>query len=309
MLFRSTEPPFRFQAKKIPTQPGCYLFWGKDKNLLYIGKAKNLRKRVGSYFRKTDKTPKIELLTKKITRIETRTVESEMEALILENNLIKEFRPRFNIRLRDDKNFVYLRITNEKFPKMEITRRLVHDGSDYIGPKTSVKEFRETVRFCQKFFRVRMVRSSLDYYPLRVSGKLDLNEDEYQKNVEMMKQFLRGKTKEVRNRLQEKMMKFAAEKNFEAAARTRDLIKFIEVSTQKQTVQFSDTVNRDFLHFIHEGNTAYFVRIAFRNGKLLNQNEVEFRAEEFFRDAEIIEAFLLQFYEKYTSPHRKFISQ
>jgi len=290
---------FKFNAKKIPASSGCYLFWDKNEQLLYIGKAKNLKKRVSSYFQKSKKnqTPRTEFFVKRIAKIETRATESEMEALILENNLVKEFRPRFNVRLKDDKSFVYLRITKEEFPKMEITRKLLQDGSTYIGPKTSAKEFRDTVRFCQKFFKVKMVKSSLDYYPLVSSGGLDLDETKYNENVELMKQFLRGKTKDVFKTLKQRMMKFAEDKNFEAAARTRDLIKSIEVSTQKQTVQFDDQINRDFINFVRDDKSAYFVRIAFRNGKLLDQNNLEFSAEEFFEDSEIIEAFLLQFYE------------
>ena len=295
---KTKEKKFSFRSAKIPTNPGCYLFWDKNEQLLYVGKAKNLRKRVSSYFGKKQNSPRIELMTSKIMKIETRSVGSDMEALILENNLIKEFQPRFNVRLKDDKNFVYLRITNEDFPKMEVTRRLVRDGSTYIGPKTSAKEFRETVRFCQKFFRIKMTKSSLDYYPLVITGGLENDQESYNKNVKMMTQFLRGQTGEVLKILTEKMKKFAVEKNFEAAAKTRDTIQSIEASTRKQTVQFDDNINRDFVHFVRHDNAVYVVRIAFRRGKLLDQNEFSFRAEEFISDNEILESFLLQFYEK-----------
>ncbi|MCF7905571.1 excinuclease ABC subunit UvrC [Candidatus Gracilibacteria bacterium] len=293
---------FSFQPKSIPSSSGCYLFWDQNDHLLYVGKAKNIRKRVSSYFQSSKKevhegVTRTEIMTSKIARIETRVTQSETEALILENNLVKDLHPRFNVRLKDDKNFVYLRITHEDFPKMEITRRIVRDGSVYIGPKTSVKEFRATVRFCQKFFRVRMVKSSLDYYPLVVTGGLESGQAEYNRQVDLMKQFLRGRTEDVLRVLKERMMRFATDKNFEAAARTRDTIASIETSTQKQIVQFSDTKDRDFIDFVREGSSAYCIRIAFRNGKLLDQNELEFAAPEFSNDAEIIEGFLLQFYE------------
>ncbi|MCF7917722.1 excinuclease ABC subunit UvrC [Candidatus Gracilibacteria bacterium] len=297
---------FVFKSKEIPSSPGCYLFWDKDDKLLYVGKAKDLKKRVSSYFQKTEKSSlRIEYMISKIHRIETRSVHSEIEALVLENNLIKEFLPRFNVRLRDDKNFVYLRITNEDFPKMEITRRLIRDGSYYIGPKTSAKEFRETVRFCQKFFRVRMTKSSLDYYPHVAAGGFDDNQEQYQRNVDMMKQFLGGKIEEVMKNIRGKMEKFALEKNFEAAAKMRDLIKSIQASTQKQTVDLGDTLNRDFIHFVRTDSNAYVVRIAFREGHLLDQNEVVFAAEEISTDEEILEAFLMQFYEKVHTPPRE----
>lgn len=312
---------FKFASKKIPNAPGCYLYYNKDEKLLYVGKAKNLKKRVSSYFQKKDQSPKLQKLVKSIAKIETRIVSSEMEALILENNLIKEFQPKFNILLRDDKNFLYLKITNEDFPKMEITRRLNRDGSFYCGPKTSAQKFRNSIKFCQKVFQIRTCKLEmnthdpnieisrnpekrkipcLDFHIKKCSGPCskDISQTNYQKSVETMKQFLRGNTKEVLKGLHEKMMRYAADKNFEAAIKIRDLKQSIEVSTEKQIVQFTDQVDRDFIHFVREKNNAYFVRLAFRNGKLLNQNEVEFRAEGNNSDEDLITQFLMQFYEK-----------
>ncbi|MBT3349196.1 excinuclease ABC subunit UvrC [bacterium] len=315
---KKTESAFAFSAKKIPTDAGCYLFFDVAGTILYVGKAKNLRNRVRSYFQKTEKSPKTESLVKKISRIETRVVESETEALILENNLIKKWQPRYNILLRDDKNFLYLRITNELFPRLEITRRIVRDGSFYLGPKTSAKKFRATIAFCQKIFQIRTCRLEfskcgtvaknpekrslpcLDFHIKKCSGPCaaKISTENYRADVERMKKFLRGDTREVLVSLREKMMKLAAEKNFETAARTRDLIQSIESSTQSQSVQFSDLVARDFVHFFRDGKSAFFVRLVFRNGKFLDQNEVEFHAEKFESDSELIEKFLLQFYER-----------
>ena len=320
---------FQFNAKEIPSSPGCYLFYDKKNTLLYVGKAKNLKKRVSSYFQKKDQSPKLEKLVKAITKIETRVVNSEMEALILENNLIKEFQPKFNILLRDDKNFLYLKITNEDFPKIQITRRIIRDGSFYFGPKTSAQKFRNTIQFCQKVFQIRTCKLQfdqklditsnpekrkipcLDHHINKCSGPCsgEINFSDYQKNVGTMKYFLRGHTKEVLKNLHEKMMGYAAEKNFEAASKMRDLIQSIETSTEKQTVQFNDQIDRDFIHFTRDKAQAFFVRLAFRNGKLLDQNEVELRAEENNPDESLLEQFLLQFYEKVDIPPKEiFIS-
>jgi len=302
------KPAFKYSAKAIPTTPGCYLFYDKDGDLLYVGKAKNLRKRVGSYFQKKNVHPRTEVMVGKIAKIETRTVHSEVESLVLENNLIKEHMPRYNVRLRDDKNFVYLRITAEEKPKLEITRRPVRDGSTYIGPRTATKEFRNLVRFCQKHFRVKMVKSGQDYYVHQLLGQEEGTVEEYGRRVEMMKQFLNGKTKEVVAGIQERMMQFATAKNFEAAAKMRDLLQSIQVSNQKQTVQFADNVDRDFVHFVREGSTAFFVRLVFRQGKFLFQNEVKLNAPEQNEEAEVIEQFLLQFYPHVTHlPQELFI--
>lgn len=336
-----TKPSFEFIAKKIPTDSGCYLYYDKDDRLLYVGKAKQLRNRVKSYFQKTKKSPKTELMVSKITRIETRITNSEIESLILENNLIKEFRPRFNILLRDDKNFLYLRITKEDFPRLEITRRIVRDGSFYVGPKTSAKSFRKTIAFCQKVFKIRDCRlqmtveivdgqrstvdsigaansSSLirkikilknpenrklpcmDFHIKKCSGPCsgEISMEDYQADVVAMKKFLRGDTAGVLKSLQKKMMGFAETQNFEAAGKIRDLIQSIEVSTQKQTVQLDTTFEADFIHFYRQKNTAYFVRVLFRGGKFLDQNEVTFSAPALATDEEILEKFMIQFYEK-----------
>ncbi len=310
---------FSFRPAKIPTDPGCYLFYDEKGELLYVGKAKQLRKRVSSYFRAQKASPKVSLMASKISKIETRVVDSEEEALILESNLVKEFRPRFNVLLRDDKNFLYLRITNEDIPRLEITRRIVRDGSFYVGPKTSAKKFRSTINFCQKVFQIRTCKLDMaaettglkvlnnpenrklpcmDYHVKKCSAPCteDISTQDYAEQVQLMKKFLRGDTREVLKSLKERMMRFAQDKNFEAAAKMRDLINSVEASTQKQSVQFPDLMNRDFVQFHRVKKQAFFVRLAFRDGKMLDQNEVVFRADTERSDEEVVEQFLLQFY-------------
>jgi excinuclease ABC subunit C len=313
----NSEKDFIFNPQQIPTDPGCYIFRGEDNEILYVGKAKHLRNRVKSYFSKNEKSPKTTALVKKITHIETRIVRSEMEALILENNLIKEHLPKYNILLRDDKNFLYLRITNEDFPRIEITRRIVRDGSTYIGPHTSAKKFRSMIAFCQKIFKVRTCKLEfdgtkvvknpesrklpcLDFHIQKCSGPCsgEISKEEYKADVERMKKFLKGETKEVLENLREKMMLFAKEKQFEAAAKIRDLMESISSSTEKQRVEVSDLTPRDFVHLYREKNKTFCALLAFRHGKLLNQTTVPLHAEEWESDAEIIEKFLLQWHEK-----------
>lgn len=314
----NSENNFKFDAKKIPTEPGCYLFWSEEDQLLYVGKAKNLRNRVKSYFQKGDKSTKTIAMVKKIHRIETRIVASEMEALILENNLIKKHHPRYNVLLRDDKNFLYLRITNEYYPRIEITRRIVRDGSTYIGPHTSSKKFRKMIAFCQKIFQIRTCRLEfddngkviknpesrklpcMDFHIKKCSGPCsgEISAEEYRAEVGRMKKFLKGDTKEVISTLQEKMMLFAKERNFEAAAKMRDLIESISTSTERQRVEFSDTTARDFINFTREKNQTFFTLLSFRNGKLLDQAEVTLRAEAWEADSTVIEKFLTIWHER-----------
>lgn len=304
----TTEENFVYDPKLIPLEAGCYLFYDLSNEIIYVGKAKSLRKRVTSYFRKNDKSPKTESLVKKICRIETRTVRTEMEALILENSLIKQHRPKYNILLRDDKNFLYLRVTNDDIPKIELTRRLIRDGSTYIGPRTSSKSFRKTIAFCQKFFGAKMVNASYDNYVSKLKGE-KISSQVYRENIKRMKKFLRGDTKEVLGEIKQKMMDFAKARNFEAAAKMRDLLVAIDGSTQRQTIEFTDDVTpRDFVHFYRDKNKAFFVRMVFRNGKFVDQNELTFRAEEFASDGEIVAQFLLQFYPRVdTLPREIFV--
>ncbi len=304
MTKKEAPKKFKFEPKKIPTNSGCYLYYDAEDNLLYVGKAKNLRKRVSQYFQKTKQTVKTSLMVSKITRIETQVVNSEIEALILENNLIKEYKPKFNILLRDDKNFTYLRVTNETEPKLEIVRRVIKDGSTYFGPKTSGKEFKETVKFCQKFFGAKMVKPNQDYYINQLIGK-ELPLEEYQANMQRMKAFLRGQTKEVIAELTERMMAFAKESNFEAAARMRDTIQSIDKSTQKQTVEFTDLIDRDFINYHQDGKDIFCVRMAFRQGKFRDLNHIKFKGAEFNEPSEILTQMLMQFYEKVTDYPRE----
>ncbi len=295
---------FKYNSKSIPTDPGCYLYWDKDEKLLYVGKAKNLRKRVSSYFQKNKKSPKTALMLKKIARIETRPVNSEIEALILENTLIKQYKPKFNVLLRDDKNFLYLRVTSEDEPKLEITRRVLKDGSTYFGPKTSSKEFRKTIKFCQKYFGAKMVQSNQDYYINQLLGT-ETTPEEYRANIERMKRFLKGNTKEVLKELTDKMQAFAMDKNFEAAAKMRDTIQSIGESTQRQTVEFTDLIDRDFVNFVRTDKKIYCIRLAFRQGKLRDSNQLTFQASEFSEDTEIVDNFLTQFYAHVTEYPRE----
>jgi excinuclease ABC subunit C len=293
------ESNFKFKPQEVPTDAGCYLYWDDEGKLLYVGKAKHLRKRVSSYFQKTNQSPKTQLMVSKIAKIETRSVGTEIEALILENNLIKEYRPRFNILMRDDKNFLYLRVTNETEPKLEMVRRVVKDGSTYIGPKTSARDFRDTIKFCQKFFGVKMVKPGQDYYINQLTGH-KTSPEEYKLNIERMKRFLKGNTSEIKKEIKEKMMEFAREQKFEAAAKLRDTLESIERSTQKQTVEFADLIDRDFVNFHRDGKDIFLVRMAFRQGRFRDLNQLKFRGEELNEDTDVIRQFLAQFYEKVT---------
>src|SRR3977135_1758373 len=150
-----TQKEFQNIVHTIPNEPGIYKYFDTKKGLLYVGKAKNLRKRVGSYFTKTFTTYKTHELVQRIQSIEFTIVNSEQDAFLLENSLIKQFQPRFNINLKDDKSYPYIVIKNEPFPRIFLTRRKINDGSEYLGPFTSVKRVRELLNFIRQTIQLR----------------------------------------------------------------------------------------------------------------------------------------------------------
>ncbi|MCB9809613.1 excinuclease ABC subunit UvrC [Candidatus Peribacteria bacterium] len=324
MVMVMTEAPFHYDRTLIPASPGCYLYYDAAGELLYVGKAKHLRKRVSSYFSGTKKSQRIQLMVSKIARIETRIVQSEMEALILENNLIKSCAPKFNVLLRDDKTFLYLRITKDPVPRIMVTRRIVRDGSFYMGPRTNSRALRKTLRLCQQLFGIRTCRLQMttdednrvtvtanperrslpcmDYHIRRCTGPCagEISVTDYQQRLQQMKQFLRGDTRAVKTTLLEKMQTAVSTQAYEAAAKYRDLLQSIDDTVQRQQVEFTDGITRDFLHYArHEdpmGRNVHGVRLSFRGGKLLDQTPLRLTASADTPDEEIITQCLLQFY-------------
>ncbi|WP_456443958.1 GIY-YIG nuclease family protein [Caldithrix abyssi] len=171
------------KLSRIPAKPGCYLFKDADGAILYVGKANVLKNRVRSYFQKSRPFhPRLNALVKKIADIEWIVTDSEVEALILENNLIKEHKPRYNVNLRDDKSYPFIRITNEDFPQVFITRKIVRDGSEYFGPYTDVKNVRYVLKTLRQIFPIRSCKFQLTPQVIE-KKKVDLCLDYYIKNV------------------------------------------------------------------------------------------------------------------------------
>jgi excinuclease ABC subunit C len=225
----------------LPDKPGVYLFKSKDGKVLYIGKAIILRNRVRSYFQKSRPLdPRLQILVGKVTDIEWIVTDSEIEALILEANLIKKHKPRYNVNLKDDKSFPFIRIIAEDFPQVFPTRRIIRDGSTYFGPYTNVRDMREALTTLKRLFTIRTckydlneqvvakkkVQLCLQYYIKRCLGPcqgLQVKED-YGRMIDKVKQFLKGKTNQLLSELQQEMSHLAEQQQFEDAARIRDKI-------------------------------------------------------------------------------------
>ena len=320
---------------KIPSSPGVYKFLNEDKEPIYIGKAKNLKKRVQTYFRKSAKrrsdsprtslhSPRIEKMLENVADLNWTETNSEIEALILEDNLIKEFQPKYNILLRDDKNFQYIKVTvNQDFPEVYTVRRILKDGAKYFGPKTSgsdVKKLIETVKRVFKLCSVRNInldpkgtplkgakvavkigntaakRPCLDYHIKRCAGPCAgmITPEDYRKLIDQAIEFLNGNYKPAVEMLKKQMREFANDKKFERAAKLRDQIMAIERSGEKQLITDTDISDRDVIAFVQDLGKNFFNLFQIRNGKLIGQENFILDGED--EPAEIMETFLRDYY-------------
>ncbi len=269
----------------LPELPGCYLFKNDDGQIIYIGKAKSLRKRVRSYFQKNHTDPKTEQLVTQIANLDILVTNSEIDALILESNLIKEHKPRYNIDLKDDKRFPYIKITTEElFPRLFVVRRMAGDKSKYFGPYTNAGAMRKTLAVVRRLFPIRSCSLELpskrkhhvclDYFIGRCPGCCEEGKttpEAYRAMIDEVIMFLSGKSKEISNRLKERMEKLSEEMKYEEAAKIRDQLRAIESVIQKQRAVSHDQIDRDIIAVATEGGDACVALLQVREGILIGQ--------------------------------------
>lgn len=299
-----------------PKSPGVYIFKDHKSDILYIGKAKIIRNRVRSYFRGSGDhlEPRTHTMVKKIADIEFIVTDSEVESLLLEANLIKENSPRYNVLLRDDKSYPYVRITSEPYPRVFITRNIVKDGSKYYGPYTDVTNLRSTMRVIKKIFPIRSCRLHidqeaidegkfsvcLDYHIKKCEGPCEglVSDDHYNEMIDRVVDFLNGRTDEVVDFLTEQMEEAAANFEYEDAARFRDQINAVTSYAKKQRVDIGDFEDRDVLAFAADNDDCAMVVLRLRNGKLIGREHFYLSGVDDKADAEILEEFIKQYYMK-----------
>jgi len=301
----------KLRLKNLPTSPGVYIFKNARGKIIYIGKAKNLRNRVRTYFQSNSQMdPKTQGLMSKVAEFEMMVTESEVEALILEANLIHEHKPRYNIALKDDKHFPYVKITNEPFPRVLIVRRLEKDGATYFGPYTSAKGMRQTVLFLSRLFMIRSCNLTipappgkkhkvcLDYHIQRCGGPCEdlQSREEYKELVDSVAMVLSGKSKALISKLTERMNKSSDEMNYEEAARARDQISAIESVMIKQHVDVGELVDRDIIAVAREDSDAVAVVMQLREGILIGRQDFQIAAEKEETDEAVVESFVTQYY-------------
>ncbi len=309
--------PQQLQEKldALPQKPGVYLFKDSRGKIIYIGKAKSLRNRVRSYFQAGRiEGPKLQRLVSRIADVEIIVTDSEMEALILEMNLVKEYKPRYNVNLKDDKSFPYIRVTNEPYPRIFPTRKIVRDGSRYFGPYTDVAQMRALLKTIGRIFPIRSCnydineetirkgkyKVCLDYHIKKCDGPCEglISEQEYQQIVNQVVNFINGRDQLVVQELTEKMKDLAARRKFEEAARIRDRIKFIENFQYKQKVVTDDFKDRDVVAVALEDEDACGVIFKIREGKIIGRQH--YYLNGVFKDAfdEVVASFVKQYYLK-----------
>lgn len=296
----------------LPVKPGCYLFKDKDGKVLYVGKAVVLRNRVKSYFQKKPLEPRLQAMVNKIKDVEIFVVDSEIEALILENNLIKDRKPRFNVNLKDDKSYPFIRITNEDFPQVFVTRKIVRDGSSYFGPYTDVKNLRYTLKTMQQVFYIRSckyeltpqvikkgsVQLCLDYYIKKCKGPCQslFSKEEYAQVIEKTRRFLKGKTEEIIRELKAEMEQQASNLEFEDAAQTRDKILRLENYRNTQKMVQSDSRDRDVVVIKKEDDDACVVLVKIREGKILGRIHKYIKQAEWYSEVKLLDTFINDYY-------------
>jgi excinuclease ABC subunit C len=292
----------------LPNRPGVYLFKDKKGALLYIGKAGNIKHRVSSYFQKpADKDLKTLTMLEKVADIDTIVTDTEKEAFILENNLIKTHHPRYNVKLRDDKNYPCLKLSMEDdFPTLTIVRQIKKDGSLYFGPYPSATSLRETLRLIRRLFSIRTcldtkfsgrLRPCINYEMDRCAGPCcgKINRGQYQEAVHQVRMFLEGKNKDLIQSLKKKMEEESEQLHFEKAARLRDQIDYIEHVIEKQKIVSSDFVDQDVIGFHRQDHTFVIHPLFVRGGKLLGGKGFTFSSKG-LPDEEILSSFLYQYY-------------
>ena len=305
----SGAPPARLKLDDLPDAPGVYLFRDRRGRILYVGKAKSLKSRVRSYFQPggSGQFPKTDALVQEIWDLEYILTRTEVEALILENNVVKREQPRYNIRLRDDKNFPYLKLTStERFPRVVLVRRARLDGNAYFGPYLPASAARRTIQMVARHFKVATCYEHLDGTRPRPCLLYQLNQclgpcaglvsdEEYARAAHDARLFLEGRTRDLLKTLRDKMAEASKEERFEAAAQHRDLIRVLDRLQEKQAVASLGQEDQDYVAFAREGEVASVQIFQMRRGQVQARRELQFERVA-GEDAAFLDAVLERYY-------------
>ncbi len=272
--------------RTLPHSPGVYRFYDKDNNILYVGKAKNLKNRVSSYFRTQHSSARLRIMVKKIERIETTITNTELEALLLENNMIKNLKPRYNMQLKDDKSYPFIAITNEPFPRIFLTRNRHIPNAEYYGPYASVRSAKSLLELIHKLFPLRTCKLNLsdekikngnykvclEYHLKKCKGPCVglISKNEYDEYINLARDIIKGKTKLVENYLYENMQKEAKNLNFEEAHQWKIKWERLKTYSSRSIIVTTQDNNLDAINLLEDDDQAYIAAIRVQNGSIVN---------------------------------------
>ena len=323
--------------KIIPELPGVYQFLDKEKKIIYVGKAINLKKRVRSYFQKNIKSRKTINLVKNISHIEHVVVQSESDALLLENSLIKKNQPKYNILLRDDKTYPWICIKNERFPRIFLTRKLIKDGSEYFGPYTNIKVINVLLNIIRTLYPIRnsnynfserQIKNSVKELFLKVFKKNEhsiiigfhesgnkkiseslLSEKTYNENIVLVREILNGKFKTVKELLKQEMYAFSKKMNFERAQNIKEKIEVLENYQSRSSVVSKKLNNIDVFSIISDSENAYINYLQIAYGRVIRFHNQEIKKTLDEDDIDILSLLIFNLREKFKSESKTIISQ
>lgn len=316
-------PPLSLQIQTLPDNPGVYQYYDKDGKILYVGKAKNLKKRVSSYFNKVHDSGRTNVMVRKIVQIRHIVVPTETDALLLENNLIKKLQPRYNILLKDDKSYPWICIKNEPFSRIFTTRNRIKDGSEYFGPYTNFKTVYTILdmikelyplRTCNYDLRQENIRSGkykvcLEYHIGNCKGPCEGHDtlENYQQHVAQIREILKGNFKDSLREFKRKMNEYAAEMNFEDAQRMKDKIDVLTRYQSRSTVANPKLNNIDVFSIVSDQAAAFINFLQISHGSIIRSHTMEIRKKLDEADEEILELAIIELRERFGLQSREVV--
>ena len=309
--------PLELQVKTLPNEPGVYQYFDKNEVIIYIGKAKNLKKRVSSYFSKTHENGKTKVLVTKIVSIKHIVVETETDALLLENNLIKKHKPRYNILLKDDKTYPWICIKKERFPRIFMTRRVIKDGSEYFGPYTSIKTVRILLDLIKELYPLRTCtydlshqninegkyKVCLEYHLKNCKGACENLETEshYNNSIKAIRNIIKGNFKEGLEKFQEMMLVCAEKMEFEEAQKIKEKLSLLGNYQSKSTIVNPAINNVDVFSIISDETHGYANFLKISNGAIIQSHTTEIKKKLAETDTELLAHFIVEIRQRFNS--------
>lgn len=312
-----TKASLTLQIATLPNAPGVYQFYDADGKILYVGKAKDLKKRVSSYFNKTVDRVKTKVLVKKIVTIKHIVVQTETDALLLENNLIKKYQPRYNVLLKDDKSYPWICIKKEPFPRVFSTRQVIKDGSEYYGPYTNTRTVYVLLELIRGLYPIRTCNYNLtpnnikagkfkvclEYHLGNCLGPCEglMSEEEYQENIDAIRNIIKGNFKNSLHRFKDQMNKYAAELKFEEAQQIKEKIETLENYQSKSTIISPKINNVDVFSIVSDESYGYINFLQISHGAIIRSHTMEIKKKLDETDEELLQLAIIEIRQRYQS--------